>query len=350
MLHQWIYAEAAPLCEEGRQQALTRQNQLTKPPGSLGKLEELAVQFAAFQGIATPKLDHIAIRIFAADHGVMAQNVSAFPQEVTTQMVENFLAGGAAISVLSKQLNADLAVVNLGCVRTVRDRPGLFNAIVADGGTSDFTQQAAMTEAQLHQALQVGRQYALVDHCHLFIGGEMGIGNTSAAAAIVTALSDLSSIDAVGRGTGIDNDGMLRKLDAVNRGLELHGDKLSDPLTILKCLGGFEIAALVGAYIHCAQVGIPVLIDGYICTAAAMLAVHINPSVAEWFLYAHRSEEKAHGRMLQALKVRPILDLGMRLGEGSGAALAAGIIQQALALHEQMFTFEEAKVSDGTLH
>lgn len=347
MLHQWIYADAALVNEQSRDEASLRQSELIKPPGALGVLEDIALNFAAYQGRAVPALDNIVIRIFAADHGVMAQGVSAFPQEVTTQMVENFLAGGAAISVLSQQLDADLAVVNLGCANSVRDREGLFNAIVAEGGSADFTATEAMSDEQLHQALQTGRQYALVEKCQLFIGGEMGIGNTTAAAAIIASCSDINIIDAVGRGTGIDDEGMQRKIVAVDKALNLHQEKLDDPLAVLRCVGGLEIAALVGAYIHCAQVGVPVLVDGYICTAAALLAQRINPSVAPWFMYAHRSHEKAHGRVLQSLRVKPLLDLGMRLGEGSGAAVAACIIRQALALHAGMATFSEAKVSDG---
>jgi nicotinate-nucleotide--dimethylbenzimidazole phosphoribosyltransferase len=348
MLHQWIYADAAAISETSRGEARARQSELTKPPGALGILETIALDFAAFQGKSIPDLEHIVIRIFAADHGVTQQGVSAFPQEVTAQMIENFLAGGAAISVLSEKLEADLAVVNLGCARSVRDRDGLFNAIVAEGGSADFTRQEAMNEEQLHKALQIGRQYALVEKCQMFIGGEMGIGNTTAAAAIIACCSEIEVIDAVGRGTGIDDEGMQRKLVAVTEALALHGEKLEDPLAVLRCVGGLEIAALVGAYIHCAQVGVPVLVDGYICTAAAMLAQRINPSVAPWFIYAHRSDEKAHGRVLQSLRVKPLLDLGMRLGEGSGAAVAACVIRQALALHAGMATFAEARVSDGS--
>jgi nicotinate-nucleotide--dimethylbenzimidazole phosphoribosyltransferase len=326
------------------------QSTLTKPIGSLGTLETLAEKFAGWQGTAHPTLSKINVVIFAADHGVCQQQVSAFPQAVTTQMIVNFLSGGAAISVLSQRLDADFSVCNMGTVTEVPEaycnHPKLQQYRIAQG-TADFSQQAAMTETELQTAIQVGYNTADALDTQLFIGGEMGIGNTTSASAIYAALLDLLPDAVVGAGTGVNKAGIQRKQQVIAAALALHQAQLDDPYHVLRCLGGLEIAALVGCYIRCAQKGIPVLVDGVICSAAALLAIKINASVQNWFLFSHQSTEPAHQLALCALQEKPLLDLAMRLGEGSGAAVAVPLLQMALALHNGMATFSQAGVSDG---
>jgi len=344
----WFNTPAAKLNTDAQTAAETRQRMLTKPTGALGDLENLAIKLAAMQGVEKPTMNHIHICIFAGDHGVAALGVSAFPQAVTTEMVKNFARGGAAICVLAKNLNAKLDVVNLG---TVND-PGVFSNVVDQriaSSTANFTKTAAMSEKQFNQALNIGRQSverAATDKCDLFIGGEMGIGNTTSATAIAAALLNRPAKDIIGPGTGIDDEGIKRKLQVINDGLKLHENQLNNPAKVLRCLGGFEIAALTGSYLACAQVGRPVLIDGFISSVAALCASKINPAANNWFLYSHNSAEPGHKHILTALNARPILNLGMRLGEGSGAAVAASILRSACELHNNMATFEEAGVSE----
>jgi len=343
---QWLNNDAATLSTETKQQALERQAELTKPPGALGQLESLAVQLAAMQGKVKPNLDNIHISVFAADHGIAAnKNISAFPQAVTAEMVRNFSRGGAAINVLAKQLGATLEVINLGTIGTLEPLPSVLEQHIA-AGTADFSQQPAMTEAQLDAALDAGKQAAIrADSAELFIGGEMGIGNTSSASAIACALLKLPASDLVGAGTGLDKSGVSHKTDFINHALKLH-QHADSPLEILRCLGGFEIAALVGSYLYCAQSGKPVLIDGFISSTAALVASKLCPSASHWFFYAHTSAEPGHLHILNALKATPLLNMGMRLGEASGAAMAVPILQMACALHNEMATFSEAGVSN----
>jgi nicotinate-nucleotide--dimethylbenzimidazole phosphoribosyltransferase len=316
--------------------------QLTKPAGSLGQLEQLAVAFAGFQGCAKPQLTNIVVRVFAADHGIAAQGTSAYPQAVTAQMVANFCHGGAAVSVLASLLDADFGAVNVGCIAPVPAHKLLQDKSIAPS-TADFSRQPAMTTAQLNAALEVG--YAQTKPAHLFIGGEMGIGNTTSASALLAALFALPPAEITGKGTGINDATLTRKTQLISAALTHHRSQLTGPAAILQYLGGFEIAALVGAYIGSAQRGVPVLVDGFISTAAAALAVALSPSLAPWLLFAHLSNESGHKLALAKLNVKPILALDMRLGEGSGAALAAGVIRQALALHRGMATFNDAGVS-----
>lgn len=349
----WYKNSVQPIDANAVSAAREHQNQLTKPPRSLGELETIAEQFSGWQGKVLPALDAIQIRIFAGDHGVCAQNISAFPQAVTAQMILNFLHGGAAISVLSRQLNADFAVVNMGTVTPVESGEGLADLVQVNigKGTADFSQEEAMSIEQLELALGAGRDQVHED-AHLFIGGEMGIGNTSAASAIYSALLKLPVELSVGPGTGLDDHGVRHKQTIIETSLRKHN--LIDPkpsaelaLDVLRKVGGFEIAGLVGAFIACAQKGVPILVDGFICTAAALAASLINPGVKDWMLFAHQSAEPAHQIVLSQLKAKPLLDLGMRLGEGSGAALAVPILQSALQLHNQMATFAQAGVSEG---
>lgn len=346
----WIISPAQKINDESVLLAKAHQSVLTKPAGSLGRLEDIAEQFAGWQGVKNPLLNNIQVVVFAGDHGVCQQQVSAFPQEVTMQMIVNFLQGGAAISVLSHQMDADFNVVNMGIVTPLPDpfvnHQRLINKNICSG-TADLSQQSAMSEEQCLAALDAGKSLLDTSTAQLFIGGEMGIGNTTSASAIYAALLSLSAAEVVGPGTGVDAAGLLRKQEVINTALELHKDYLSDPYQALRRLGGLEIAALVGSYIASAQKGIPVLVDGFICTAAALLAVRINPSVKEWLLYSHRSAEPAHCKALDALDASPLLDLGLRLGEGSGAALTVSLLQSALCLHNNMATFTQAGVSEG---
>lgn len=325
--------------------ARERQSQLTKPPGSLGRLEALGIALAAMQGTQRPRVENVWITVFAGDHGVTAEGVSAFPQVVTAEMVRNFARGGAAISVLAEEWKARLEVVNVGTVQALEELSGVLDARVGPG-TANFVHEPAMTVAQLHDALAAGHhaaERAAIGGAHLFVGGEMGIGNTTSATAVACALLDLPAARLAGPGTGLDAAGVGRKAQAIERALARHrGDR---PLDALQRLGGFEIAALAGAYLRCGQLGVPVLVDGFIATVAALAAVRLQPELAAWLFYAHRSAEPGHRQLLDALGAEPLLALDMRLGEGSGAAVAVPILRAAAALHSRMATFAEAGVS-----
>ena len=330
------------------EQAAARQQQLTKPAGSLGRLESVAVQLAGLQGQVKPTLAQVWIAIFAGDHGVVAEGVSAFPQEVTGQMLLNFVSGGAAISVLARQLNAQLEVVDLGTVTPSLNLPGVRHLNIGPG-TANFARGAAMTQAQGELALQAGRDSALrakAAGTQLFIGGEMGIGNTTSATALACASLGCAVVDLAGPGTGLDAAGVIRKVQVIERALQAHAGLPDEPLQRLFCYGGFEVAALVGAYLACAQEGIVALVDGFICSVAALLAVQLNPSIRPWLLFAHNGAEPGHRHVLAALEAQPLLQLGLRLGEGSGAALAVPLLRLASDLHGQMATFAEAAVAD----
>jgi len=340
-----------PIDNAAREQARAHQNQLTKPPGSLGRLEALAVDFAGWQGTVLPRLEHCRVRVFAADHGIAAEGVSAFPQAVTVEMIRNFAGGGAAISVLSRLYGADFRVVNLGTVQPLvgedRDHPVIDDLQLAPG-SANICVAAAMDDSLLAAALAAGADaISAGEPPQLFIGGEMGIANTSTTAALTSALLGLGVDDTVGTGTGVDAPGLVRKRQAVERALNLHLAHCDMPLETLRRLGGLEIAALTGAYVAAAQRGIPSLVDGYICTAAALIACRINPGVRDWLLFAHQSKEPGHRHLLEALEAQPLLDLGLHLGEGSGAAVALPLLQAACVLHGGMATFAEAGVSNG---
>ncbi|MHB0916828.1 MAG: nicotinate-nucleotide--dimethylbenzimidazole phosphoribosyltransferase [Thiobacillus sp.] len=344
------HAAVKPLDEAARAAALARQAQLTKPPGSLGRLEDIAIQLAAMQGRVLPRIQQPWISIFAADHGVADEGVSAFPQSVTQQMLANFVGGGAAISVLARETGATLEVVDVG---TLAPSPvaGVIQAQVARG-TANFCRQPAMSAAQAHAALDAGAvacARAQAGGADVFIGGEMGIANTTAAAALACALLGLPGAALAGAGTGIDSVGVARKAALIARALALHGLAAapSGPLQALCAVGGFEIGALAGAYLAAAQAGLPVLVDGFICSAAALLAVRLNPGARDWMLFAHASAEGGHAAVLRALDAQPLLALDMRLGEASGAAAAIPLLRLACALHAGMATFAEAGVANG---
>jgi nicotinate-nucleotide--dimethylbenzimidazole phosphoribosyltransferase len=308
--------------------ALDRQNQLTKPQGSLGRLETLAAWLARWQGRANPKLDRVKVIIFAGSHGVTAQGVSAFPSEVTVQMVANFANGGAAINQLCRAASSELEVLALEV-----DRP-----------TGDFTQTAAMNEREFLTAVSTG--YDAVDaNLDLLCLGEMGIGNTTTAAAVACALFGGEPAAWVGRGTGVDDAGLVRKADAIARALALHKGVLGDPLAVAAAVGGRELAAMLGAALAARRHGVPLILDGFVCTAAVAPIFALDANGLDHTIAGHCSAEAGHRRLLEALKLDPLLDLNMRLGEGSGAAVAIGIVRGALACHNGMATFAEAAVS-----
>ncbi|MCB1735124.1 MAG: nicotinate-nucleotide--dimethylbenzimidazole phosphoribosyltransferase [Gammaproteobacteria bacterium] len=345
----WWERAAAPIDEDAANAAMMRQAQLTKPPGSLGRLEAVAVRLAGMQGRECPSIDEVCIAIFAGDHGIAAEGVSAFPQSVTAEMVRNFARGGAAISVLSRSLaatmGATLEIVNLGTV-VDPDIPGVVSVRLGPG-TANFALEAAMTASQCSAALSAGRDAVNRATANaLFVGGEMGIGNTTSATAIASVLLDMDPAQLAGPGTGLNAEGVGHKVSVLRRALSLHEGRFDHPVEVLRRLGGFEIAALCGAYIAAAQRGVPALVDGFISSVAAMVAVRLNASVRDWLLFAHSSAEPGHRYVLAALNAEPLLDLGMRLGEGSGAAVAVPLLRAACALHAGMATFAEAGVSD----
>ena len=348
MYDDWINNPAKVLDRTAEQQALARQNQLTKPPGALGRLEELAVRLAAMQGKVNPVIEQVAIVVFAADHGIASRGVSAFPQAVTTEMVRNFANGGAAISVLARALGAELEVVNLGTVLDPGPLAKVIDRRIAPG-TRDFSREPAMTQSQFHEALNIGRQSAeraKRQGGRLYIGGEMGIGNTTAATAIACALLDKSPEQLAGPGTGLDEAGVRRKAEIIRQSLLLHRHLDKDVSQILQHFGGFEIVALSGAFAACAQMGIPVLIDGFIASVAALATTYLCENASDWFIFSHASAEPGHAIILESLNTKPLLNLGMRLGEGSGAATAVPLLQLGCRLHNEMATFEQAHVSN----
>ncbi len=341
----WWTNKVAKVCTDSRQKATLRQQQLTKPLGSLGQLEEVAITFAGWQAREIPELNDVCVRVFAADHGVVEEGVSAYPQIVTGEMVRNFAADGAAICVLSNMHGADFSVVNVGTVAQLEDLQRVANVQLANG-TKNFCKESAMDPDTLHNALRTGRDHS-PQKANLFIGGEMGIGNTTSATAIFSALLHIPAADITGRGTGVDDEGIKRKVNAINQALSLHQEQIArGPFDTLQCVGGLEIAALAGAYIACAQRAIPSLVDGFISTAAALCAIGLNEGVRDWLLFAHCSDEIGHQRVLEEMAAIPLLNIGLRLGEGSGAAIVYPILQSALKLHAEMATFEQASVSN----
>ena len=308
--------------------ARARQAQLTKPPGSLGRLEELAIWLSAWQRRHPPGLDNPLCLVFAGNHGVVARGVSAFPGEVTRQMVANFTAGGAAINQLCQAYGAALDVIPLDL-----DRP-----------TADFTEAPAMSEAECAAALAAGWRAVRPGH-DLMLAGEMGIGNTTAAAALAAALFGGAGADWAGPGTGLDAAGIGRKARVVDAALAFHGRALADPLEALRHLGGRELAAICGAVASARHLGIPVVLDGFVATAAAAPLVKLASDALDHCLAGHVSAEPGHRRLLRELAKEPLLSLGMRLGESSGAAIALGVLRGAVAAHRGMATFAEAGVS-----
>jgi len=344
----WLFLDISAPDARFFRQALDKQAQLTKPPGSLGLLEDIAVRLAAMQRSDLPQLEKIHISVFAADHGIAEEGVSAFPQAVTVEMVKNFAAGGAAVNVLARHVRADFEVIDVGLLQAV-ELPNVISDR-AGNGTANFKQAPAMTAEQLVLALNAGKSAvarALANRADIFIGGEMGIANTASASAVAAALLNIPATAITGAGTGLNAKQIEYKAAVIAAALLKHQAALTEPLAILQHLGGFEIAALAAAYLHSAQRGLPVLIDGFICSVAALLAVKINPACGDWFFYGHHSEEKGHKIVLEALNARPLLNLNMRLGEASGAVTAVPILQMACRLHNEMATFAQANITTG---
>lgn len=345
----WLRRPPAVIDVDSAARARHRQSQLTKPRGSLGRFEDIAVQLAGMQGIVQPRVDNVRVAIFVADHGIAAHGVSAYPQCVTRQMVGNFSAGGAAVNILVAETGATLEVIDVG---TLDDGACLLGVVAnrCGPGTADFASAAAMTGPQLESAVQAGRaavRRALDTGSDLFIGGEMGIGNTTSATALACALLNLPAEALAGPGSGLAPAGVRQKAAVIARALDAHEGHLEDPLEALRTLGGFEIAALVGAFGACAQQSIPVLVDGFIAGVAALVSARLSPGAGNWMLHAHRSAEPGHQPVLAALGATPLLDLGFRLGEGSGALAALPLIRLACALHSGMATFAEAGIADA---
>lgn len=326
--------------------AQERQNTLTKPPGSLGRLEEIANRICAIQQTLSPNVDQAAILVFAGDHGVCEEGVNPFPQSVTRQMLQNFLSRGAAINALAAAANAQLIVVDTGVVGHAIEHPQLLSRRIAEG-TRNFCKCPAMSREQLQNAIETGQDCARQANVPLLGIGEMGIGNSTVASAICAALTGLAPELVCGLGTGSDGAGLARKREAVRTAVRLHRDYLQHPLDLLARLGGFEIAAMCGVCLAAPAGRFTVLVDGFISTAAACVAVRIDPAVRDFLIASHRSVEPGHRMLLDLLQLEPLLDLHMRLGEGTGAALAIPIVRAAVAAFNDMATFASAAVSEA---
>ena len=342
-----VPVELAPLDRAAMATVREHLDRLTKPPGSLGRLEALIVQLAGITGSDAPRVEQPSIVVFAADHGVTAQGVSAYPGAVTAQMVANFVAGGAAINVLARATGAKLTVVDVGVVG-----PELPVSSRVRAGTRDMTVEPAMTRDEVLRAIGIGRDVArgiVADGCDAIALGEMGIGNTTSASALVAALTGRPPAEVTGRGTGLDDAAVRRKVAVIEAALRLHQPGRDDPLGTLAAVGGLEIAALIGAMLAGGESHIPIMLDGFITGAAALVAVGIAPTLAPRLIASHRSAEPGHRVVLEQLGLEPLLDLDLRLGEGSGAALALPLLRAGTLLLAEMATFESAGVSGPPL-
>jgi nicotinate-nucleotide--dimethylbenzimidazole phosphoribosyltransferase len=307
-----------------------RLDSLTKPQGSLGRLEELAVQVGLIQGTDMPTVGRKAMLLFCADHGVAEEGVSPFPQEVTRQMVANFRAGGAAITVLCRQYGIEPVIVDMGVGQPTRN----------------FAREPAMSRFQAQRAIEIGMTHA--SDGDVLGAGEMGIGNSTAAAALLCAFTGADPHEAAGRGTGLDDAGVARKADVIARALALHRPDPTDAIGVLSAIGGFEIAAIVGLILGAAEHRRIVVLDGFISCSAALVVRAMEPGALDCVVYSHRSAERGHRRMLEILEARPLLDLDMRLGEGTGAAIGISLVESAVRLYREMATFGSAGVTGAT--
>lgn len=333
--------------EEVRLQAQARLDSLTKPVGSLGRLEEVAAHYLAMTGnVSAPRLDPVVFTL-AADHGVTAEGVSAYPQSVTAQMVKNFVHGGAAVNVLARHAEASLRLVDMGVAEDLGDHAGLLDRKIAFG-TNSFLREPAMSREQALQSIQVGMdlaESACADGKNLVAIGEMGIGNTTASAAVVAVLTGQGVEIVTGRGTGVDDQTLKRKISVIEQALDLHHPSSSNPIEVLTKVGGFEIGGMAGLILGASACRVPVVLDGFIAGASALLAVALEPRCREYLFASHLSREPGHRIVLEHLKLDPMLDLRMRLGEGTGACLAVTLIHAALKIYREMATFEEARIS-----
>ncbi|OCZ70321.1 nicotinate-nucleotide--dimethylbenzimidazole phosphoribosyltransferase [Acinetobacter pittii] len=344
----WWLQSVQQLDLDAKQQAEQHQLQLTKPTGALGDLELIAVKLASLQSNAHPQVSHPWITIFAGDHGVVEENISAYPQAVTHQMLQNFTTGGAAISVIAKYHQAHLQVIDCGTVGEAYEYAGVERHCIR-AGTANFAKQAAMNADESRAALELGKNSvdtAKSKGADIYIAGEMGIGNTCSASALACLLLNDTAEQLTGVGTGIGADQLRHKIEVIEKAIELHHKHVTgDAFKTLCAVGGLEIAAITGAYIRCAQVGLPIIVDGFISSVAALCAVRMNPRVRDWMLFGHQSAEYGHQRILQELNAEPILKMNLRLGEGSGAGAALALVKMACVLHNQMATFAQAAVS-----
>jgi nicotinate-nucleotide--dimethylbenzimidazole phosphoribosyltransferase len=340
-----VLARIGPLDATAMAAARSRLDSLTKPPGSLGRLERLAVQIAGITANPRPRLTERVVVVMAADHGVVAEGVSAYPAAVTAQMVANFARGGAAINVLARQVGARVVVVDVGVAADLpSDLPIVHRKVAA--GTANLARGPALTPEQLHAALNAGLDLAdSTPMPDIVCLGEMGIGNTTAASAIIAAITGRPVADVTGRGTGIDDATWSHKVKVIERGLRVNQPLASDPLDVLAKVGGLEIAGLVGLMLGAAARRMPIVVDGFIATAAALVAVELAPAARSYLIAAHRSVEVGHRAALERLELEPLFALDLRLGEGTGAALALPLIDAALAVLDEMATFAEAGIA-----
>lgn len=336
--------EIGPIANEQLDREIAaRWDSLTKPPGSLGRLEEVVRRFALQRGLARPVIRNKSMYIFCGDHGITAEGVSPYPSEVTRQMALNFIAGGAAINVLCRRNNIAPVIVDAGIKG--EPVPGVIDRRLGSG-TRNFAVEAAMSRAEALQAIERGAELAASGDDDVRGVGEMGIGNTTAASALLCVFADLDPVDAAGPGAGLTSTGVSKKAAVIGKALALHQPDASDAVGVLAQVGGFEIAMMAGFLLGSAERRIPVTMDGFISCAAALVASRIDGRVLDYLLFSHESAEPAHARMLAELRAEPLLRLSMRLGEGSGAALGILLLEQSLALYDGMATFEEASVSN----
>lgn len=343
-----VISSIQPIDKSILEQAKARHNQLTKPLGSLGVLEDIGIRLAAIYGTVKPKITGKGIVVFAADHGVTEAGVSAYPKAVTEQMVLNFLRGGAAINVLCKTNNVDMMVVDVGVDAYFPEHPRLLKRKVMSG-TRNILEQPAMTHEEAYAALGAGIEAAnsMIDKgVNLIAAGDMGIGNTTAATAIISVMTGIGVAELTGRGTGVDDAGLKRKIEVIEKALELHQMKKEEPLELLRCVGGLEIAAMTGSYLACAARRVAIVLDGFISHAAALVAVSLNPKVKDYLFASHTSHNPVHRKRLKMLGVEPVFNFSLRLGEGTGAVLAMPVIESAASILSDMATFAEAGVSE----
>jgi nicotinate-nucleotide--dimethylbenzimidazole phosphoribosyltransferase len=346
-----VLTSIKPLDSKAMETAKERQDNLTKPLGSLGRLEHLSIQIAGIKADPAPEIDHKAIVTMAADHGVVKEGVSLYPQEVTRQMVLNFLNGGAGINVLAKHIGARVIIVDMGVTGGFQPMPDLICKMI-DFGTKNMAAGAAMTRRQALDALEAGIdiiEEEAVKGLDIVGTGEMGIGNTTASSAILAAMSGLPVDKITGRGTGIDDTQLAGKIATIEKALQVNRPDPKDPIDILAKVGGFEIGGLAGVILAAASKRIPVVIDGFISGAAALIAAGLSPQVKDYYIASHRSVEPGHHLLLDYLGLSPLVDLNMRLGEGTGAALGIFIAEASVKLLNEMATFAEAGVSEADL-
>lgn len=343
-----VIEKIEPIDQELMKEAQKRLDFLTKPQGSLGRLEELAKKLVGMTRKHDPVVDKKVVVVMAGDHGIVDEGVSAYPQEVTPQMVNNFIRGGAAINVLSRHVGAEVVIVDMGIAADLDYESGIINKKIACG-TQNFAKGPAMTRDEAVKAIEAGIEVVEgIDNLDILATGEMGIGNTTPSSAIVAAFAGCDVKDVTGRGTGVDDEGLDRKIKAIEKGLAVNKPDPADAIDVLAKVGGFEIAGLAGCVLAAAANKIPVVIDGFISTAGALIATEIAPAAKEYIIASHVSQEAGHRLTLERMGLNPLLDLDFRLGEGTGAALAMGLVEAGVRILKEMATFADAGVSERT--